>query len=179
MNLTLLIWIQNHLVFEQLNGFFIFITNFWGNGIWGVLLAGFLMIKKETRLTGLTMLVSLALCAFFVNLAIKPFFAFPRPFMAYDIDLLIPKPVDFSFPSGHSATVFAFAWAYIITRKDLWRWGLLIFALLVSFSRLYLFVHYPTDVLVGIIVGILFAYFSKWLMKRLKDHPKMVKFLSL
>jgi len=62
MDLSILVWIQNHLVFEQLNGFFIFITNFWGNSIWGILLTAFLMLKKETRLTGLTLLVSLTLC---------------------------------------------------------------------------------------------------------------------
>lgn len=178
MDLIILIWIQNHLVFEQLNGFFIFITKFWGNGIWGLLLAGILIIKKETRLTGLTMLISLVLCAIFVNLTLKPFLARPRPFMAHEIDLLIPKPTDFSFPSGHSSTVFAFAWAYFITRKDFFRWGLIIFALLVSFSRLYLFAHYPTDVLAGIMIGIIFAYLSKWLVYALKDNPSMLKFLS-
>ncbi|WP_414637076.1 phosphatase PAP2 family protein [Acetobacterium sp.] len=77
--------------------------------------------------------------------------------MAYEIQLLIPKPLDLYFPSGYSASVFAFVWAYFITRKDLWRWGLLFFALLVSFTRLYLFVHYPTNVLGSIIIGILYC----------------------
>jgi len=53
------------------------------------------------------------------------------------------------------------------------------FALLVSFSRLYLFVHYPTDVLAGIVIGILIAYLSKWLLYLFKNNSAITKFLSL
>ena len=59
MDLSILIWIHQHLVFEQLNVFFIFITNLWGDGILTVILTLFLLIKKETRLTGLVIAVSL------------------------------------------------------------------------------------------------------------------------
>lgn len=107
MDLTILVWIQNHLVFEQLNGFFIVITNFWNDIFWGLPLVAFLLVKKETRLTGLTMLLSLTLCGLIVNLGLKPLVARSRPYIAYEINLLIPKPVDLSFPSGHSASVFA------------------------------------------------------------------------
>ncbi|KNZ42782.1 phosphatase PAP2 family protein [Acetobacterium bakii] len=176
MDLTILIWIQNHLVFEQLNGFFIFITNFWSDIFWGLPLVAFLLVKKETRLTGLTMLLSLTLCVLVVNLGLKPFVARPRPFTAYEINLLIPKPIDLSFPSGHSASAFAIVWAYFITQKDYWRWGLVVFALLISFSRLYLFVHYPTDVIAGIIIGILIAYFSKWLALKLIENSNFTDF---
>jgi len=54
MDLFILIWIHNHLVFEQLNGFFIFMTNFWTDIFWGLPLVAFLLVRKETRLTGLT-----------------------------------------------------------------------------------------------------------------------------
>ncbi|MBC3889920.1 phosphatase PAP2 family protein [Acetobacterium paludosum] len=178
MDLNILIWIHNHLVFSGLNPFFVFITNFGDHGIFGFFLSFLLMIKKETRLTGVIMLAALLLSVFFVNLTLKPLVARHRPFTFYDIDLILPKPNDFSFPSGHSSSVFAYTWAYFITRKNNWRWGLLVFAILVAYSRLYLFVHYPTDVLAGIAIGILCAYLSRWLVEKFKDKPWMVRFLT-
>lgn len=179
MDLNILIWIQNHVVSESLNPIMIFFSNVWGKGLWGILLAIFLLVNKSTRKTALIMLVSLALCAIIVNFMIKPIFARPRPFTVYELNLLVPEPHGTSFPSGHASSVFSFVWAYFITRKDLWRWLLLGFGVLVSFSRLYLFVHYPSDVLAGIIIGILFAYFSRWLINYLKKRsPWLGNFLS-
>lgn len=171
MDLGILIWIQQNLVFEQLNGFFIFITNLWGTGILGALIAVILIIKKETRLLGIIILVSMTLNFIIVNLTFKPLLARPRPYTIYEIELLLPKQIDFSFPSGHSSSVFAFVWAYFIMRKDSLRWGMLVFALLVAFSRLYLFVHYPTDVFAGIVIGILCAYLAKYLVYRFTTKP--------
>ncbi|WP_286946521.1 phosphatase PAP2 family protein [Acetobacterium sp. UBA5834] len=178
MDLSILIWIHQHLVFEQLNVFFIFITNLWGDGILTVILTLFLLIKKETRLTGLVIAVSLLFNLLVVNLTLKPLVARPRPYTLYEIDMLLPVQTDFSFPSGHSSSVFAFVWAYFITRKDRMRWIFVTFALLVCFSRLYLFVHYPTDVLAGIIIGILCAYFSRWLVFRFTNTAWMHKLLE-
>lgn len=178
MDLNLLVWIHQHLVFEQFNAFFIFITNLWGNGILVILFTLILIIKKETRLTGLIIAASLLLNILLVNLMLKPLIARPRPYTLYQIEMLLPDQKDFSFPSGHSSSIFAFAWAYFITRKDSLRWLLLGFALLVSFSRLYLFVHYPSDVLVGIIIGILCAILAKWLINKLTDKPWMINILK-
>jgi undecaprenyl-diphosphatase len=178
MDLIILVWIHQHLVHEQLNGFFIFITNLWGNGALAVVLTLILIIKKETRLTGLIIAVSLILDILVVNLTLKPLVARPRPYTVYPIEMLLPDQKDFSFPSGHSASVFAFVWAYFITRKDRLRWILLGFALLICFSRLYLFVHYPTDVLAGIVIGILCAISSKWLIPKFTNEPWMIKLLE-
>jgi len=178
MDLNILIWIHTHLVFDSLNPFLIFITNFGDHGIFGFVLSFLLMIKKETRLTGLVMLISLLISLIVVNLTLKPLVARPRPYTNYEIALLLPKPTDFSFPSGHSSSVFSYCFAYFITRRDKWRWGLLCFAVIVAYSRLYLFVHYPTDVLAGIAIGILCAYFAKWLVEKFKNQPWMTKLLS-
>lgn len=178
MDLNILVWIHQHLVVEQFNVFFIFITNLWGNGALAVVLTLILIIKKETRLTGLIIAVSLILDILVVNLTLKPLVARPRPYTLYEIEMLLPAQKDFSFPSGHSASVFAFVWAYFITRKDRLRWILLGFALLVCFSRLYLFVHYPTDVLAGILIGIFCAISSKWLIFKFLNKPWLIKILE-
>lgn len=175
MDLGILIWIQHNLVSEQLNDFFIFITNLWGTGILGALITVILIIKIETRLMGIIILVSLTLNFIIINLTFKPLLARLRPYTICEIELLLPKQIDFSFPSGHSSSVFAFVWPYFIIRKDLLRWGMLVFALvfalLVAFSRLYLFVHYPTDVFAGIAIGILCAYLSRYLVYRFITKP--------
>ncbi|MBU4439035.1 MAG: phosphatase PAP2 family protein [Acetobacterium sp.] len=178
MDLNILVWIHQYLVIDQLNGFFIIITNLWGDGVLAVLTTLLLILKKETRLTGIIILVSLLLNFMIVNAIIKPIVARPRPYTIYELQILLPDPRGFSFPSGHSASVFAFVWAYFITRKDQLRWILLVFALLVCFSRLYLFVHYPTDVLAGIVIGVICAILSKWFVLRFKTKPWMVAFLE-
>jgi len=178
MDLDILVWINQHLVIPQLNSFFIFITDLWGDGLLAILLSLILIIKKETRLTGFIIAVSLILNIVVVNLTLKPLVARPRPYTLYAIEMLLPVQKDFSFPSGHSASVFAFVWAYFITRKDWLRWLLLGFALLVCFSRLYLFVHYPTDVLAGITIGILCAVSSKWLISKFTNKPWIIKILE-
>ena len=71
------------------------------------------------------------------------------------IRLLIARPHDFSFPSGHTAASFAAVTAlYLADEKKLWKISCVV-AVLIAFSRLYLYVHYPTDVLGGLAVGIL------------------------
>lgn len=179
MDLNILIWIQNHIVSDALNPIMIFLSNIWGEGFAGILISLLLLIKKSTRKTGLIMLISLVLCAVIANFMIKPIFARPRPYTVYDIQILIPEPPGTSFPSGHASSVFSFVWAYFITRKDFWRWIFVGFGILVSFSRLYLFVHYPSDVLVGILIGILFAYLSRWLINYLENRSHWLgNFLS-
>lgn len=163
MDLSILLWIQTHMRNDVLDFIFTNITRLGNVGfIWIVLIAIFL-IRKETRYTGVVMLISFILTSILANLCIKPLIDRPRPFQVYPMDLLIPPPSGTSFPSGHTATSFAVAWAYFITRKDKLRFALVLLAVAISFSRLYLFVHFPTDVLAGVVLGILVSYLIKWL----------------
>lgn len=133
------------------------ITSFGTCGIiWGIIMAIFLRLPRYRRV-GLIMLLTLALCALITNLILKPIVARPRPcHVSPEVPLLIPCPMDYSFPSGH--TVSSFAAAVLITFANP-LFGIFAFPLaaVIAFSRLYLFVHYPSDVLAGSIFGTMMA----------------------
>lgn len=162
MDAAILFWIQNHLQCVPLDYFFRFMTFLGDKGLLWIVLSAFLLYKKETRPAGLAILVALALSAGTVQFLFKPLFNRTRPFIAFNVPILITPPFGTSFPSGHAATAFACAWTYFCLFKDKLRWGVLTLAFFIAFSRLYLFVHYPSDVLVGMAVGILLAYVAMW-----------------
>lgn len=170
MDLSILLWIQAHMRNDVLDVVFVNITRLCNLGFIWLLLIAIFLIRKETRYVGLVMLVSFILTSALTNLCIKPLVERPRPFQVYPMDLLIPPPSGTSFPSGHTSASFAAAWAYFITRKDKLRFALVALAIAIGFSRLYLFVHFPTDVLTGAALGILISYLAKWLVARfIKD----------
>lgn len=127
------------------------------NGIvlWFVLMA-VLLIRKKTRRAGWIMLTSIVLELILCNLIMKNIFQRVRPCdVNQAVELLVNRPTDYSFPSGHTALSFASVSALWFSgegRKG--RIPALAFAFLIAFSRLYLYVHYPTDILAGIAVGI-------------------------
>jgi len=160
-----------------LDWFFNFVTML-GNGgwFWIALAVGFLIFKK-TRKLGIIMAIALILELLIVNVTMKPLFDRPRP---YDLEIAwwvqayravfpngaLPShlPGDMSFPSGHTAVSFAGALAWCFGSKREWvnraRWVSyigIITATLIAFSRLYLGVHYPTDVIGGVLAGALCA----------------------
>lgn len=103
-----------------------------------------------------------------VELIFKPIMAIPRPFTYVDtIELLVKTPSTFSFPSGHTASMFCLAILIFHFNKK-WGSGLIIFATLMGFSRMYLFVHFPLDVLTGALVGWIVADTAIMLNKRFK-----------
>lgn len=102
------------------------------------------------------MAMGLILCGLFGNIILKHLVARSRPCWIRAIDMLVAIPTDYSFPSGHSMA--SFASAVVLFQYDR-RIGIpaLILAALIALSRLYLYVHFPTDVLVGTLMGILFG----------------------
>lgn len=133
--------------------------------IWFVL--GFLMTRsRRWRRCGVSVIVAVAVAYILVDVIIKPLVCRERPFDAADLDLLISAPDTWSFPSGHTASAFAGATAILIHSR---RWGCLalVYAVLVGISRLYLCVHWPTDVIAGAVIGIAVAFLAVWVMSRL------------
>lgn len=162
MELEILNWIQT-LRTEVGDWLIPWITSLGNAGFIWILLAAVLLAVPRTRRTGLVLAAALLFDLLFCNLLLKPLAARIRPFdVNTSVQLLIPAPQDFSFPSGHTAASFAAVAAlYLSGGKRLWK-AVLLLAVLIAFSRLYLYVHYPTDVLGGAAVGL----FCGWLGNR-------------
>jgi len=128
-----------------------------GNGltIW-MLIGVIFVIYKKYRRYGFMIICSLILCFIIGNLSLKPLVARFRPFEVTPLlkGLLIRPPTDFSFPSGHTMCSFAPAVVIFYMNKRIGIFALILSSL-VGFSRLYLYVHYPSDVFGGMIIGIL------------------------
>lgn len=138
-------------------------------GWFWIALAVILIIPKKTRRIGVTMGIALAIGLIVCNFGLKPLTARIRPYDAdAAINLIIAKESEFSFPSGHSIASFEGAFAIFLYDK---RWGAaaLVLAALIAFSRLYLMVHYFTDVIVGALLGILFAYLAYRIYRAVSD----------
>lgn len=133
--------------------------------IW-ILLAMVLLIIPKTRKSGAILAVALCADLLLCNHILKPVIARVRPFdVNTAISLLIPRPGDFSFPSGHTAASFtAVAALYFAGEKKLWK-PALVLAVLIAFSRLYLYVHYPTDILGGMAAGVIAGYMGYLIVK--------------
>ena len=131
--------------------------------IWGVAL---LALGRWQRNVGFQILMALVLSAILCNLILKNAVGRIRPFdLNTAVSLLIPPPDDPSFPSGHSSAAFATAVVLLLT-KTKGRWVALVLAFVMAFSRLYLYVHFPTDVLCGILLGSLCGWLAVHIWRR-------------
>ena len=170
-DLPILDWIQANLQSPFMDKFMPFITVFGNGGIFWIAWAVLLILFPKTRKTGLGMGFALIMGLIVCNLILKPGVARPRPYdmqaeMGVVIDLLVKRSHDFSFPSGHTIASFEAAVVLLLNSK-LMGIPAIILAVLVSFSRLYLYVHYPTDVLVSVVLGTLFALIGNAIARKL------------
>ena len=134
------------------------IITYLGNGglIW-IILSIVLMINNKYRKIGFLTLCSMVLGAILGEVILKQIFHRSRPFIELPgLELLIKKPLTYSFPSGHTLSAFAAA-GVIGGMIKKFKQSVMILAILIAFSRLYLFVHYPSDILVGMVLGLLCA----------------------
>lgn len=146
-----------------------------GNGgiIW-LVLSGLLCVFPKYRKAGVTMLTALALDVLLCNVMLKPLVGRMRPFTVNTgMELLINAPKDFSFPSGHTAASFAAAFALLFVKNKLWIPSMIL-ASLIAFSRLYLYVHYPTDVLAGILLGLIVGVAANVICRLAEPHIRKI-----
>lgn len=151
---NIVLWIQENLRVGFLNPIMQGITHLGDGGVFWIILSVLLLLFKKTRKVGLCCALGLIFDLLVVNIAVKPLVARIRPYeIIKEITILTHQPGDHSFPSGHSAGSFACAWAFFRAYKKKWGVPALVLAALVSLSRLYVGVHYPTDVLGGVVIG--------------------------
>ena len=151
--LNILWWIREHLTHPFLDTVMPYISSLARHGEFWILIALVLVCFKKTRKAGVAMGIAMA-CGYLIgNMGMKNLFARTRPYDVVEVNLLVAKLHDFSFPSGHTLVSFEAATALWFYHR---KWGIAAFVLaaLIGLSRLYLFVHYPTDVLVGAVLGI-------------------------
>lgn len=160
-------WIRN----DALTVIMKMLSDIVGSGGWiWVIIALTLICFKNTRAVGLTMALAMLLGVMIGNGVLKNLIARPRPcWRNEDILLLAKVPTDYSFPSGHTLVSFEAATGIFFANK---KWGIpaLILASAIGFSRIYLGVHYVTDVLAGVIIGVLLTILARkviqFLMKK-------------
>lgn len=140
--------------------------------IWIVLIIVLLCFPKY-RKCGITMMIALLIDVLACNVVLKNLVARSRPcWIDPTITLLVSNPKDFSFPSGHTAAAIASVVPLLHWHK---REGAaaLVLALLIAFSRMYLFVHYPTDILGGVAVGAAAGTIAIYIMKKVPDQQEI------
>lgn len=169
--LPILWWIREHLTCPFLDMVMPPISSLARHGEFWILLALILLCFKKTRKAGVAMGIAMA-CGFLVgNLGLKNLVGRMRPYDMVEVDLLVNTLSDFSFPSGHTLVSFNAAIALHHYHR---KWGIaaLVLAALIACSRLYLFVHYPTDVVTGVLLAVGLALascrFTDWLWSRKK-----------
>ena len=160
----ILIFIQENLRFDWLTEPTVFVSHLGDHGKIWIILCLILLLFKRTRKAGFCGLIALLINLLITNVTLKPMIGRVRPYEQFnDLLLLLEKQKDFSFPSGHTSSSFAAAWAIFqmdrdgVKRKILGMADMFL-AIWIAWSRLYVAVHFPTDVLAGALIGI----FSAW-----------------
>jgi len=153
-----------------LDYFFVGITRLSDKGIFWIILAIVLLCFKKTRKTGICLGAVLLMGEILGNQILKKIFERPRPYTVNpSVELVIEKLSSFSFPSGHSRCAVECAIAIYAKNK---KWGIaaIVLAVLTCLSRIYLYVHYPTDVLAGVALGIIDGLLAIFIIKKVGEY---------
>ena len=173
----ILLWIQDNLRAGFLTPVVKVINHMGDKGIFWILLTLALLIVRKTRRVGVQCGVAMVIGLIVTNLIIKNWVARVRPYeLIPGLECLVGIQKDFSFPSGHTTNSFACAWVLFWRAPRKWGVPALVMAVLISLSRLYVGVHYPTDVIGGLVIGICSACLALWLVpKAEKKMPELAE----
>ncbi len=181
-----LLFLQENVRNDVLTPIMKLITHLGDKGIFWILIAIILCFFKKTRPIGIMAGIALVMSVVINNAIIKNLVARPRPYLPETIGgqglkLLIEEQSDWSFPSGHSGASFAAAVVFLVKGPKKLGIPSIIMAFLIAFSRLYVGVHYPTDVLAGIITGTCCAIisFMIWSIVEKKAPAKLASLLCI
>ena len=170
-DLPILDWIAGNLQCGFLDFIMPLITVLGDAGIFWIAVSAILIFIPKYRKAGLSMGLALLFGVVVCNMILKPWVARIRPYdyqlqhFGKTIQLLVATPHDFSFPSGHTIASFEAAVALRIHDRKLGSIALVL-AVLIAFSRMYLYVHYPTDVLASVVLGTAFAFLGAFIVKK-------------
>ena len=153
-------WIQNNITCPFLDAVVPKLTMLGNAGIIWILAGVLLLCTKKYRRQGALVLMGLLAGLLVGNVALKHLVARSRPcWLDPSVQLLIATPTDYSFPSGH--TLSSVIGATILTKTDRrFGYAAIPLAALIAFSRLYLYVHFPSDVLAAAVLGVLIGKVS-------------------
>lgn len=156
----ILYWLQEqwrHPLLDQLMIFLTWLGN--GGAVW-LVLGLVLLCFKQYRSSGIKLFVALLIGLILINWGLKELVGRLRPFQIDpNIVLIIKEPAEYSFPSGHTVSSIAAATVLMIEKVP-FRYAALLLAVLISFSRLYLQVHFPSDLLAGFFFGVLIGFIA-------------------
>ena len=180
-DLPILDWIRANMTSPFLDFIMPLITVLGDAGIFWIAWSVILLLTKKYRKIGLGMGIALMMGLVVCNMILKPTVARPRPYdmqaeLGVVINLIIEKQHDFSFPSGHTIASFEACTVLLLANKKM---GIpaTILAILIAFSRMYLYVHYPTDVIASVILGTIFGIIG-YLVTHKLTFSRKGKYLS-